>query len=193
MKVQIISEHGYEEALFGLGLSHGLTSNISMSDFLADESLQEQLMEIAIKLSSKDGGHNKFLESIVIWVDITAPRFWWQEFDTYRVGITKQSESTMHTIHKQMLTQDNFEYYVNENILDTLNQYIQNSEIDIERIKNILPEGFLQRRIVCLNYKCLRNMLLQRKTHKLPQWEQFCKTILWDCKYPNVFKEFYKQ
>ena len=83
MKVEVVNESGYTEALLGLSLSHNQPI--------------ENMADVALKLASKDGGHNKFLESIYIWLDITAPRFWWQEADTYRLS-TKQSESTMHTM-----------------------------------------------------------------------------------------------
>ncbi len=75
MKTKLLHEHGSQEALLGLSLSYDSEPNI----------------KVANQLAHKQGGHNKFLESIVVWLDITAPRYWWQEFDTYRIGITKQS------------------------------------------------------------------------------------------------------
>ena len=132
--------------------------------------------KVSKSLCKLDGGHNKFLESIVVWIDINAPRYWWQEFDTYRVGITKQSESTIHTLLKNKLTQDNFESNIPEEFLNYLNviinKYDGKSRIEMTKeIKNVLPEGFLQRRVVCTNYKVLKNMIGQRKNHTLGGWK----------------------
>ena len=125
-------------------------------------------------------GRAKFLESIVMWIDINAPRYWWSEFDTYRVGTSKQSESTMHTLKKELLTHDNFEEPIDESYLTHLNELIAFGA-DIGKLKNALPEGFLQRRIVCTNYKVLRNMIKQREQHRLKQWRYFCNIILETC------------
>lgn len=177
MKVVIVKESGYLDALFGLGLSYGLTSNYNSVMDMHDT--QHKLKQIAFNLYPKDRGHNKFLESICVWIDIDAPRFWWQEFDTYRIGVTKQSESTIHTITHRSLTQDDFEYDISEITLVQLNQYIENK--DFVSLKNELPEGFLQRRIVCTNYKVLRHIIQQRRKHKLVQWKFFIDQIVEQC------------
>lgn len=163
MKVEIINEDGIGSALLGTSLSY---------DRLFDFEAQYQ---IALKLAKKDGGHNKFLESMQVWIDITAPRYWWQQFDTYRVGTTKQSGSTMHTVMRRKLRQDDFEKPIYPSTLDNLNHLIDIKDFD--QLKNELPEGFLQRRIVNTNYKVLRNMILQRGTHKLKEWQFFLYTI----------------
>lgn len=172
MKVKILLEFGYLPALFGLGLSHGLTSDMDFYQFYSRSENIEKLQSIALKLAHKDGGHNKFLESICVWMDIDAPRFWWSEMDTYRVGISKQSESTMHTITKRILTQDDFEYPVYGLFFNLVAGAISD-KLPIDEIKNILPEGFLQRRIVCTNYKTIQNIVKQRTEHRLPQWKTF--------------------
>ena len=182
MKIEIMTEHGYEEALYGLGLSYGLTSDISYDFWMEqDAHFSERfyrLEDLAIKLANKGDGHNKFLESIVVWMKIQAPRYLWQEADTYRVGMTKQSESTIHTITKRNLTQDDFSYPIPKEVLENLNGLIDlyrtSKSLEVfHLIKNNLPEGFLQRRIVCTNYKTLRNMAQQRKGHKLVEWKEF--------------------
>ncbi len=161
MNVEILKEAGYEEAMLGLSLSH----------------LQpvEDMPAIAYRLAYKDAGHNKFLESIVVWLDIAAPRYWWQQFDTYRVGITKQSESTMHTLMNRKLKRSDFEYPIHLDTLRRLNELIEGGYF--EMLKSDLPEGFLQRRIVCTNYKVLRHIVLQRKDHRLPEWQFFISEI----------------
>jgi len=104
METKILSLHGIDEALYGLGKSHGATSNMTFEEFIADKnpgSVYDKMMIRASKNAPMDKGHNKFLETIEVWFDITAPRFIWQEFDTYRIGVTKQSDSTMHTLLKE--------------------------------------------------------------------------------------------
>lgn len=103
MKIEatVIEEAGFLPAIYGLGLSYGLTNNIPYKEFIKDKELINRLSNVAVKLSTKDGGHNKFLESIKIYLIVNAPRFWWSEADTYRLS-TKQSASTMHTLVKEV-------------------------------------------------------------------------------------------
>lgn len=162
MKVKVISEYGKEEAVLGLSLSYNIT--------------QERAAEVCKKLAPKDGGHNKFLESITVYLDVTAARYWWSQFDTYRTGITKQSESTMHTLMKNKLNENNFEQGTSYDIIDEVNYFIENKFFD--RAKRNLPESFLQRRIICTNYKTLRTIIKQRKSHRLKEWKQFCEDVV---------------
>jgi hypothetical protein len=165
----VLEEAGYWNALLGLSLNK--------------KQLLEKMPEVAEKLCGKDGGHNKFLESIQVWLDITAPRFFWQEFDTYRIGTTKQSESTMHTILKDGDIHNGlFDSNIDQNHLDMCNHLIDTQ--DLVGIKQQLPEGFLQRRIVCLNYKVLRHIYAQRRNHRLPHWIHFTKSVLEQLEHP---------
>ena len=187
MKINIIEINGTYTALFGLGLSYGITSDCkSLTALLTDTDLCNRLLETANRLVHKQGGHNKFLESINIYLDITAPRYWWSEFDTYRVGVTKQSESTIHTITKRPLTQKDFQGTVVAETLTFLNElidrynstpYLVTQQTLLHKIKNNLPEGFLQRRIVVLNAKTLQNIIAQRHNHRLHEWHTFCTAI----------------
>jgi hypothetical protein len=194
MKVRVLSEHGYEEAVRGL----------SMSFHIPGDDIVRILGETKLRSLCARGeytGEAKFLESIAVWVEITAPRFWWAEFDTYRVGITKQSESTMHTILKRKLTQEDFEYNINQQHIDYLNGLISDEltgvyPVNLEEekfkrlllLKNNIPEGFLQTRIVMLSYKSIRHIINQRMNHKLPQWKTFCNTMLTQLKYPYLLE-----
>jgi hypothetical protein len=132
--------------------------------------------KVALGLASRDGGHNKFLESMIVWMDVDAPRYWWSEADTYRVGTSKQSDSTMHTIHKRILLQEDFQGNILPSYLSYLNSCIEGGA-PVEHIKNALPDGFLQGRTICTNYKVIRNMILQRHNHKLPEWREFCECM----------------
>ena len=161
MKVIVMKEAGYEEAMYGISLS--FNSDVG------------RMPDRAEKLAGLDKGHNKFLESICVWLDIDAPRYWWSQFDTYRIGVTKQSESTMHTLTKRELTQADFEVPIYTGTLDYLNHCIRHGYL-VDAKAN-LPEAFLQRRIVCTNYKSLRGVVQQRAIHKLVEWQTLIQEL----------------
>lgn len=136
MKIEatVIEEAGFLPAIYGLGLSYGLTNNIPYKEFIKDKELINRLSNVAVKLSTKDGGHNKFLESIKIYLIVNAPRFWWSEADTYRLS-TKQSASTMHTLVKEIkvFSEDIRKFFSNgmsEEFWDKIRAYV-NSNFDI--------------------------------------------------------------
>ena len=161
MKIEIMHEAGYEQALVGLSLSYKQPVG--------------NMPDVAQRIHAQEDGHNKFLESMMVWLDITAARYWWQQFDTYRIGITKQSESTMHTLLKRPLTQDDFEGEIDPATLAHLNELIAARKF--VQAKHELPESFLQRRVVCTNYKTIRRMIKQRYTHRLHEWQLFCTVM----------------
>ena len=173
MRVEVLWEYGSGPALFGLGLSYGLTSGYDFYNFEWRKLFYRRLCRVSQWCAQRGNGEEKFLRMIQIWADITAPRFWWAEFDTYKVGTVALSESTMHTLGKRPLTPEDFEPPMNQNRLEELNATLANNLAPIEVKKAALPEGFLQRRIVNLNYAVLANMIRQRRKHKLPQWRQF--------------------
>lgn len=163
-----------EQALKGIGLSYGRTYFGELEDDILNE-----LTKTACRLACKQGGHNKFLEGIQLCFEVQAPRFWWQEFDTYRVGMTKQSESTIHTLASRDLINADFEYPLSHETLKNLNELRRNvaenpvNPRHFHALKNALPEGFLQTRIVMTNAKVMQNIFTQRKRHKLIQWHNF--------------------
>ena len=172
MRIELLEECGFEQALKGIALSYGSYPNKKVAD----------------RLAWRSGGHNKFLEGMIVWLEIDAPRYWWSQFDTYRVGTTKQSESTMHTLLKRELTKDDFEGKMDHNVLGILNKMIRNKDFD--KAKKHLPESFLQKRIVTTNYKTLQNMIQQRKTHRLKEWDKFIQVVVSQAEYPEyLFKE----
>lgn len=173
MRVEVLWEYGSGPALFGLGLSYGLTSGYDFHNFEWRKLFYRRLELVSQRCAQRGNGEEKFLRMIQIWADITAPRFWWAEFDTYKVGTVALSESTMHTLGKRPLTPEDFEPPMNQNRLEELNATLANNLAPIEVKKAALPESFLQRRIVNLNYAVLANMIRQRRKHKLPQWRQF--------------------
>ena len=173
MEVIILREAGWEEALYGLSLSYKDRATPYNQWWTPER--KEKMRKIAAALAHRDGGHNKFLESMQVWLDIEAPRYWWSEFDTYRVGVTKQSESTMHTLSKRDVTADDFGGRVLTATLNKLNW--DRGQIAIDVLKSFLPESYLQRRVVCTNYKALKNIVKQREGHRLPEWQMFNDTM----------------
>ena len=169
MKTIVLNESGYDEAMLGLSLSYNQPV--------------ENMPKVARKLTRKGGSHEKFLESIAVWLDVTAPRYWWSQFDTYRVGITKQSESTMHTIMRGRLDYEDFDGHIYYLTLSRLNELIADGDFD--GVKNNLPESFLQRRIICTNYKTLKNVYRQRINHRLDEWQEFLQDVVLGLDHPE--------
>jgi len=158
MKTHVLNECGYAEAV------HGMRNCYNVSFERAEKQVR--------KLAHNDGGHNKFLEMMMIWVDVTAPRYWWAQADTYRVGSVKLSESTM---NKKEYTVDDFEVDLPMHHIGLINSYIRDGLV--LDTKQITPECFLQKRTWMMSYKTFRNIILQRRNHKLPHWIQFIKQV----------------
>lgn len=144
------------------------------------------------KLVSAGTDHSKFMRMINVTVDITAPMFWWSEYDTYKVGTVRNSCSKMHTIHIKPFDIDNFTHEGCDKIpaaIDTLMYVVGECEHlrklynDTEQKKywraiiELLPESFNMRATVQLNYAVLRNMYHARKNHPLDEWCDFCRWI----------------
>ena len=159
----------------------------------ADHSLMQ-------RLSNAGTEHRKYLRMMPVYVRITAPLYWWKEFDTYKVGTVANSCSTMHKIAEKEFTLEDFscEHVVClgdfKYIVDLLNcwrsRYVQYDEDptigeDLEMSKKdiwwqliqLLPSNYNQTRNVMLNYEVLANIYRQRKNHKLDEWREFCKWI----------------
>lgn len=148
----------------------------------------ENDMALMKKLVKAGSDHRKFLRFITVAVDITAPLYWWKEFDTYKVGTVANSCSTMHKIHAKEFTLEDFshEHVVDMGehalmaIVQALNYYRDwflktNDKEYWWQMIQLLPTSYNQRRTVLLNYEVLRNMYHARKAHKLSEWsEGFC-------------------
>lgn len=178
MRVRLMKEFGYEEALFGIGLSYGKVSGYATPEEAQQHDEWSRLCELAPTLALYGaGGHDKFLRQIGVILDITAPLYWWKQMDTYKVGTVAQSESTMHTLLKNPITNDCFEsgkvpdFYIN--FLEDLRQ-----DGDFVKLNAWLPQSWLQRRIWTGNYAVLKNIVSQRENHKLPEWKFFLDALL---------------
>ena len=148
-------------------------------------------LALAQRLIQAGPEHRKFLRQIMVSVDITAPLYWWKEFDTYKVGTVANSCSTMHTIHMkefylgdfscEHLYSDELDFF--KEIVDRLNGlrelYLESkNKDDWWQLIQLLPSSYNQRRTVTLNYENLRSMYFQRRNHKLDEWRiGFCSWV----------------
>ena len=147
-------------------------------------------LDLMRRLIRAGSSHRKFLRQIFVSVDITAPRYWFAEFDTYKVGTTANSCSTMHKITEKEFTLDDFSHeHLIPRALDTLqatvdalnayrSDYIQTKDkIAWWQLIQLLPQSYNQRRTVTLTYENLLNMVSQRRGHKLDEWHNFCDWV----------------
>lgn len=134
--------------------------------------------------------HSKFMRMINVTLDITAPLYWWKEFDTYKVGTVRNSCSTMHKIHSKEFEVSDFSTdHLNLDSMEVLKKTIElliyyRDQFIETKCKNawwqmiqLLPSSYNQRATVQLNYAVLRNMYHSRKNHKLDEWREFCEWI----------------
>ena len=161
--------------------------------------------DLMTRLRNAGTDHRKFMRMITVYVDITAPLYWWKEFDTYKVGTVANSCSTMHKIHEKEFTLDDFSHehlifeddvnYIDmigwlQKQIDILNEWrlthlnVKDSPISAESAKKywwqmiqLLPSSYNQRRTVMLNYEVLANIYKSRKNHKLDEWHTLCDWI----------------
>ena len=154
--------------------------------------LGENDLSLAKRLARAGSDHRKFLRQIFVSVDITAPLYWWKEFDTYKVGTVANSTSTMHKIHAKTFERSDFSCdRLDEGglaALDALIAYLENERQKFVAEKEnrqpwhnmiqLLPSSYNQMRTVTMNYENLINIYYARKGHKLAEWHTLCDWIL---------------
>ncbi len=153
--------------------------------------LGENDLSLARKLCKSGSDHRKFIRQIFVSVDITAPLYWWKEFDTYKVGTVANSTSTMHKIQAKEFTRDDFSAdRLSEGglaALDALVVYLEECRVKYNETKDraywhdmiqLLPSSYNQMRTVTMNYENLSNIYYARRSHKLAEWHEFCDMIL---------------
>lgn len=160
-------------------------------------------LDLMTRLRNAGTDHRKFMRMIVVYMDVTAPLYWWKEFDTYKVGTAANSCSTMHKIADKEFTFDDFSH---EKLIKSVCMEIQEQHIRISPIQalattmeclnsyrdlylqtkdkkywwqmiQLLPSSYNQRRTVMLNYEVLANIYKSRRNHKLDEWHTFCDLI----------------
>jgi hypothetical protein len=207
MQVDIRQEAGYDLALYGFSLSYKdrairpedwwlLWKDDGIEVYDKDDEVVKRYIRIekAAKANAGRGkGHDKFLRQIILWVDIEAPRYWWSEFDTYKVGTVAQSESTMHTLSRRYMNIDDCTYttYTRRLIEAQIKEF--NKIVDegsVQEIKMCVPESYLQRRLVTMNYAVLACIITQRKSHFLPEWSLFIDSIYEQCEHKELLPDY---
>ena len=147
-------------------------------------------LDLAARLCQSGTDHRKFLRQIFVSVDITAPLYWWKEFDTYKVATVANSTSTMHKIHAKEFSRDDFSTdHMDEETLaafdsviayleKTRQRYLENKDKQFwYDLIQFLPSSYNQMRTVTLNYETLTNIYYARRYHKLDEWHTFCDMI----------------
>lgn len=203
IKLENVNVCGFEAAIRGMRNPMNSwdksDSKYIVDDFTGDVNFMigennRKLMKNLVKAGSD---HSKFMRMIIVTLDITAPLYWWKEFDTYKVGTVRNSCSTMHKIHSKEFTLDDFSVddfsYIptitEVSFKEVFKLIISECEFHRKRyletndkkhwraLIQILPSSYNQKATIQLNYAVLRNMYHSRKNHKLDEWKDFCKWI----------------
>ena len=149
-------------------------------------------LDLAKRLAGAGSDHRKFLRQIFVSVDITAPLYWWKEFDTYKVGTVANSTSTMHKIHAKAFERGDFSHDRLDTgalaALDALIAYLESERLKFVADKGnkqawhnmiqLLPSSYNQMRTVTMNYENLINIYYARRNHKLAEWHTLCDWIM---------------
>ena len=207
IKIENIDVYGWEAAIRGMRnpMNSWDKSDSKYEMHVDDEwhyDIGENDLALMKKLSTAGNDHAKFLRMINVTMDITAPLYWWKEFDTYKVGTVANSCSTMHKIHSREFTWNDFScehlvdtdkhqrtVFIEDNpavMMDSIiiclnncrNLYLETKDKKWWwQMIQLLPSSYNQKRTVQLNYAVLKNMYFARRNHKLDCWVDFCKWI----------------
>ena len=199
IKVEHIDTWGFEHAIRGMRnpLNSWERSDSSFGyeaysgELVPDLKIGENDLDLMHRLYVGGQPHRKYLRQIFAVMDIIAPLYWWKEFDTYKVGTTANSCSTMHKITAKEFTLDDFSIeHLNKDVIDKpfmdiincLNffreLYNQNKDkSDWWQLIQLLPSSYNQRRTVSMTYENVMNMLDYRENHKLDEWREFCEIL----------------
>ena len=191
LKVERIYVMNMENAI--RGARNPLNSWARMDSYYNEKGefvLGENDLSLAARLAKAGSDHRKYLRQIMVSMDITAPLYWWKEFDTYKVGTVANSCSTMHKSQAKEFSREDFscDRLTPEalSVLDGLIAYLEGERVRFNETKErdawhnmiqLLPSSFNQMRTVTLNYEVLINIYYARKNHKLAEWHTLCDAI----------------
>ena len=191
LKVEKISVVNMENAI--RGARNPMNSWARMDSYYNEKGeyiLGENDLALAAKLAAAGSDHRKFLRQIIVSMDITAPLYWWKEFDTYKVGTVANSTSTMHKIQAKEFSREDFSCDRLSpdalSVLDGLILYLEEQRQRFNETKDrsywhnmiqLLPSSFNQMRTVSMNYEVLINIYYARRSHKLAEWHTLCEVI----------------
>ncbi len=191
LKTERIAVMNFENAMRG---ARNPLNSWARSDSFYDEQgnfvLGPNDLDLAKRLRNAGSDHRKYLRQVLVCMDITAPMYWWKEFDTYKVGTVANSTSTMHKIHAAPFTAEDFscERMTEETRkqFDGVVAYLEDLRVRYNETKDkalwvdmiqFLPSSYNQMRTVTMNYENLINMYHARKNHKLTEWHDLCAAI----------------
>ncbi len=189
IKIENIKVFNFEGAFHGLRNPMNSWEKSDSDNSIYPYNIGPNDMQLAQRMIGGGPEEAKFLRQIFVSMDIDAPLFWWKEMDTYKVGTTANSCSTMHKIASAPITIDNFSfgaytefYLLYEKIIanceNLRKKYLETKDKRYWRaLIEILPEAWNQKRTWTANYQVLRNIYFQRRYHKLEEWHQFCDVI----------------
>ena len=192
IKIERVSVMNLENAVRG---ARNPMNSWAKSDSAYDEKgnyiLGPSDLDLCRRLAMAGSDHRKYLRQIFVSLDITAPLYWWKEFDTYKVATVANSTSTMHKIHAKPFERDDFSHdKMSEGALaalDALIAFLEEKRLsfvetrdkaDWNDIIQLLPSSYNQLRTVTVNYETLINIYYARKNHKLNEWHTLCDVIL---------------
>jgi len=191
IKIERTSVVNFENALRGM---RNPMNSWDRSDSYFDEDgkyiIGETDLSLAVRLARAGSDDRKYLRQIFVSVDVTAPLYWWKEYDTYKVGTVANSTSTMHKIHSKEFSRDDFScdrmsgtaLTCLDNIIEVLEErrqkYIETKDTAYwHDMIQLLPTSYNQMRTCTLNYENLINIYYARRYHKLPEWHVYCDWI----------------
>ncbi len=192
IKIERVSVMNFENAI--RGARNPLNSWDRMDSYYDENGsfvLGENDLSLARRLAHAGSDHRKYLRQIIVSLDITAPLYWWKEFDTYKVGTVANSTSTMHKIHSKEFSREDFSCDRLSDAalaqLDSLIEYLESARKSYVESKDkqywhdmiqLLPSSYNQMRTVTLNYENLINIYYARRAHKLAEWHTMCDWIM---------------
>ena len=192
LKVEKISVMNMENAI--RGARNPMNSWARMDSYYDEKGnfvLGENDLSLASKLAKAGSDHRKFLRQIFVSMDITAPLYWWKEFDTYKVGTVANSTSTMHKIQAKQFCREDFSCELLTGdaalVMDSVISALENERLKYLETKDkshwinmiqLLPSSYNQLRTVTMNYEILISLYYARRTHKLTEWHTLCNAIL---------------
>lgn len=211
LKIEKTETYGWEAAIRGMrNPMNSWAKSDSEQKYYGGDSYKgvfkigDNDLNLMKRLRNAGTDHRKYLRMITVYCDITAPLYWWKEFDTYKVGTVANSCSTMHKIHAKEFTLDDFSHeHLNtrseellNKLIDELNNYRDfyltwdDCGINLKKMYDfsnrkdvwwqmiqLLPSAYNQKRTVELNYEVLANMYVSRKNHRLDEWHTLCDWI----------------
>ena len=191
IKVERISVMNFENAI--RGARNPLNSWARMDSYYDENHnfvLGENDLSLASRLAKAGSDHRKSLRQVIVSMDITAPLYWWKEFDTYKVGTVANSTSTMHKIQAKEFSREDFscDRMTDEAlaVLDSMIAFLESERVKFNETKDksawhnmiqLLPSSFNQMRTVSMNYEVLINIYYARRHHKLAEWHELCEAI----------------